>query len=182
MKYPSVLLLSLWIIGFVLLVSAGCGVKGKYADLSWKETLDKGKEIRGDTSMPSKERFVAAEEAYRIALKKLQNALGKETVKTSDMRELFNELESVLWTQGKETEVEQVLKTKISFYTKHLGKDSMLTGSAHQALGYIYKKSGRNKMAVKEYGEAMRVYKVNKRTSSVTKMQTRIDELKAGQR
>lgn len=177
MRCPSALRLSFWIVGFMLLLPTGCS-KGKYADLSWKETLDKGKEIRNETSMPSKERFEAAEEAYRIALKKLQNALGKEIVKTNDMRELFNELESVLRTQVKEADVEQILKTKISLYTKYLGKDRILTGAAHEALGNMYKKSGRKQMALEEYREAMRIYKANNRTSSATKMQTYIDELK----
>ena len=176
----QVLRLSPWIAAFVLLLVTGCESKGKYADLTWKETMEAGRKIRSDESTPSKERFAAAEEAYGIALKKLQDAFDRETINTSDMRELFNELESVLRTQGKKTEVEQVFKTKISLYTKYLGKDKVLTGAAHEALGNMYMKSGREQMAVEEFGEAMRVYKVNNRSSSVEKMKTRIDGLKAG--
>ncbi len=175
-----VLRLSPWIAALVLLIVTGCGSKSKYAGLSWKETLEEGKKIRSDESTPSKERFAAAEEAYRIALEKLQDAFDKETIKTSDMRELFNELESVLRTQGEKTEVEQVIKTKISLYTKYLGKDRVLTGAAHEALGHLYKKSGRKQMALVEYEEAMRIYKVNNRSSSAAKMKTLIDGLKAG--
>jgi tetratricopeptide (TPR) repeat protein len=165
----------------MLLVASGCESNGsKNEDLSWKEALDQGKRLRSDESTPAEVRFAAAEEAYRIAMEKLQDMLGKKAVSTHDMRELFNELESVLRTQGKEVEVEQVLKTKISLYTKHLGREKMLTGAAHEALANIYKKTGRNQLAVEEYGKAMRVYKANNRAGSVAKMKARINKLKTG--
>ena len=175
----QVLRLSPWIAAFVLLLVTGCSSKGKYADLSWKETMETGKKLRSDESAPSEKRFADAEEAYRIALEKLQDAFDSETISTNDMRELFNELESVLRTQGKTAEVEQVYKTKISIYTKYLGKDKILTGAAHEALGNMYMKSGNNRMAIEEFTEAMRVYKANDRSSSVTKMKMRIDGLKS---
>jgi tetratricopeptide (TPR) repeat protein len=180
MTRQSVRQVSLWIAVIVLLVATGCEAKGKYADLSWMETMAEGKRLRNDESKPSAERFTAAEEAYGIALEKLQDALSKEPVSTSDMRELLNELEMVLRTQGKKAEVEKVLETRISLFTKHLGKDKMLTGAAHEALGHMYKKTGRNQKAIEEYEEAMRVYEVKKRASSVAKMKARIDELKTG--
>ncbi|TET39244.1 MAG: tetratricopeptide repeat protein [Planctomycetota bacterium] len=180
MTRQSVRFVPPWIAIMVLLVATGCESKGKYADLSWKETMEEGKRLRNDESKPSAERFTAAEEAYWIALEKLQDAPAREAISTRDVRDLLNELETVLRTQGKKVEVEKVLETRISLFTKHLGRDKMLTGAAHEALGHMYKKTGRNQKAIEEYVEAMRVYGVNNRASSVAKMKARIDELKAG--
>ena len=182
MKHQLVQRISPWIAVIALLVATGCESKGKgkYADLSWKETMAEGKRLRNDESTPFETRLAAAEEAYSIALNKLQDAPAGEAVSTRDVRDLLNELETALRTQGKKVEVEKVLETRISLFTKHLGRDNMLTGAAHEALGHVYKKTGRDQKAIEEYGEAMRVYEVNKRASSGAKMKAHIDELKAG--
>ena len=158
----------------ILFITVGCG---KFSRLSWKECFEQGKKIHYDTSISSQKRFAEAEEAYRAALKKLEKALGKESVKTKDMRELFNEAENVLRNQAKYAELEPILKKKIDLYGKYLGENKVLTGAAHEGLGHLYKKLKRNKEAAFEYRLAMNVYKIRKRESAVEKMKNLIQTL-----
>jgi tetratricopeptide (TPR) repeat protein len=158
----------------ILFITIGCG---KFSRLSWKECFEQGKKIHYDTSIPSQKRFAEAEEVYREALKKLEKALAKESVKTKDMRELFNETENVLRNQAKYAELEPILKKKIDLYGKYIGENKVLTGDAHERLGHLYKKLKRNKEAAFEYRLAMNVYKINKRESAVEKMKNLIQTL-----
>ena len=162
------------LIPLIILFSAGCG---KYANLSWTEVLERGKKIRADTSIPAQERFIRAEEIYLIALDKLEKALGREPVRTNDMRELFGEIETIFRTQNKHVELEPILKKKINIYTKYLGQNKMLTGAAHENLGHLYKKLGSKQAATDEYREAMKVYQNNKRDKAVEKMRKLISAL-----
>ncbi len=162
------------LIPLIILFIAGCG---KYANLSWTEVLERGKKIRADSSISAQERFTMAEETYLIALDKLEKTLGREPVRTKDMRELFGEIETILRTQNKHAELEPILKKKINIYTKYLGQNKMLTGAAHENLGHLYKKFGSKQAATDEYREAMKVYQNNKRDKAVEKMRKLISAL-----
>ncbi|MDY6842827.1 MAG: tetratricopeptide repeat protein [Thermodesulfobacteriota bacterium] len=152
----------------------GCG---EYFGLSWEECFEKGKIIKSDTSIPKEKRFAGAEEAYLVALRKLEKALDKKQVQTKDMRELFNEIEILFRNQTKYAELEPILKKKVELYEKYLGGDKILTGAAHENLGHLYKQLKRNQDAVFEYQLAMRIYETQKRESGVERIQNLIQTL-----
>jgi len=164
----------------LLALTTGCGSGGKYADLSWEETLETGKKFRNDESKPQDERFAAAEEAYQIALCKMTDALDGEQIQVGDMNELFNELDSLLRTMGEKDKLEKFLNTKVSIYARQFGRDNLMTGAAHESLGNLHMKDGRNKKAIGEFAEAMLIYKLRDRTSSADRMKERIEKLQSG--
>lgn len=162
---------------FMLFTSLTISACGEFTKTSWLELMERGKEIRSDTTLPDQERFALAERQYLKALNKMERALGRSPINTKDMRQLFDEIESIFRTQGKYAELEPYLKRKIEVYIKYLGENAMLTGSAHEGLGNLYKQLNRNREAAGEYQQAMKVYQVNGRKQAVQKMESRIQIL-----
>lgn len=169
MKNPHPNLLAIYL-PLLLALLFGCGGSNE----TWLELLEHGKQLRGEQSVTEEERFSRAESLYLEALVKLEKALGNEPVRTADMRELFNEIESLFFTRGKQAELEPLFRKKIELYSKYLGEDQTLTGAAHEGLGHLYKRLDRKGEAEEQYRVAMTVYAKRGRSEGEQRMRDQI--------
>jgi len=166
------------IITSLRLIAAGAFHGHGFANTSWQAHLQKGRELREDTSLGAKERFAKAEAEYRIALKKLLQTLPGMQVKTREIRDLFNELESIIRTQAKYEALIPVIKQKIAIFTEYKGQNNILTCTAHFNLAGVYEKLERYSEAANEFGKAREIYEALGNTKAAQKMTHRISALK----
>lgn len=154
------------------------GCFGQSADgQAWRAHLQRGIELRGDTSMEAAERFALAEQEYRTALAKLEHTLGEEPVAVDDVRELFNELESLLRTVSKHEELPEVITKRLNLFEDLLGPDNMLVATSSFNLASTYEKLGQVQQAAEAYERARQTYARLGRTRSVAAMERRIRAL-----
>ncbi len=144
---------------------------------SWQEDLQQGMRIRGDTTVPAEQRFNAAKEQYGSALRKLKTALPNGNIEMKEIRELFNEYESLLRTILEYDELVRVIEDRVAIFQQHAGPNTMLTCTAHFNLGAAYETIGRTENAVEQFAKAREIYQTLGKTASADKMTERIRAL-----
>jgi len=151
-------------------------------DATWQQHMARGIALRGDVSIDADSRFARAETEYRTALSKLEKIVGKEPLNISEVRRLFNELESLLRTRSKPDERVWVIKKRLAVLTKMTGKENMLIATTHFNLASALEKCGNSKAALAEYRMAKKTYESIGRHASAKSMEQRIARLADGQR
>jgi hypothetical protein len=172
---------SYWIIALMVVFAFGCRMQESNAT-TWQKHMERGIALRSDASIDANSRFDQAETEYRTALSKLEKILGKEPVKTDEVRKLFNELESLLRTRSKNDELIEVIRKRLAILKKIIGKDNMLIATTHFNLAWALEKNGDVKGALSEYKMAKKTYETIGRHSSAKSMEDRIASLADGRR
>jgi len=145
---------------------------------SWQEDLQQGKRIRGDSAVPAEQRFAEAKELYSRALRKLKSVLPDSNIELKEIRELFNEYESLLRTIREYDELVEVIEDRVAIFQEYAGANTMLTCTAHFNLGAAYEKVGRTENAIEQFTKARVIYQSLGRTVSADKMMDRIRTLR----
>lgn len=171
----------------VIPLNSGCEdivhCDGNQSDgLTWQKHMERGIALRSDVSIDANSRFDQAETEYRTALSILEKMAGKKSVKTGEVRKLFNELESLLRTRSKNDELILVIKKRLAILTKITGKENMLIATTHFNLASALEKSGKAKAALAEYRMAKKIFESINRHASAKSMEKRIARLADGQR